>query len=200
MPLDATSQNYALNQLGSNKLLWASLHSAYSATGTNELSGGSYARQAATWSSASGGVLSLTTTLPSFLVASGATVEFIGFWDASTSGNFQGMFPNSAGAAPYTFSASASSNVFTAPGSSYSNGNTVVIFPTSGSTTPGGFTAGTVYYVVSASSDTFKLSATSGGSAITVTADGSGIVQAITPETFGSAGSFAVNASSITLA
>lgn len=199
MPLSTAAEDYALDQLGSNNLLYASLHSAYSASGSNEISGGSYARQAATWSAASGGSKSLTTTLPSFSVPASASVEFIGFWTLSSSGTFQGMIPNG-GASPYTFAASASNNVFTAPGSAYSNGATVVVFPTAGSTTPGGFTAGTVYYVVSASSDTFKLSASSGGSAITVTADGSGIVQAITPESFGAAGTFSVTSGAITLA
>jgi len=199
MPLDATSQDYALDQLGTNKLTFASLHTAYSATGANEVNGGSYARQAATWSAASAGSKALTTTLPSFSVPASTTVEYLGFWDASTLGNFQGMFP-AGGGTVYTFTASASNNIFTAPGSGYSNGATVVIFPTAGSTIPGGFTAGTIYFVVSASTDTFKLSATSGGSAITVTADGSGIVQVITAETFAGAGTYAVSAGTLTLA
>ena len=199
MPLSTGSENYALDQLGTNKLTYASLHTAYSSTGTNEVSGGGYARQAATWSAASGGSKSLAATLPSFTVPSSTTVEFVGFWDASSSGNFGGMFPNG-GASPFTFSASSSNNVFTAPGSGYSNNATVVIFATAGSTLPGGFTAGTVYFVVSASTDTFKLSATSGGSAITVSADGSGIVAGITTETFGSAGTFALTSGSVTLA
>jgi hypothetical protein len=198
MPLASVSENYALDQLGTNKLLYASLHSAYSATGTNEVSGGSYARQAATWSAASGGSKSLTTTLPSFSVPASTTVEYIGFWDALTVGNFQGMFPNGGGTV-YTFTATTASSTFTASGSGLSNNTTVTIFPTAGSTTPGGFTAGNLYYVVSASTDTFKLSATSGGSAVTVTADGSGIVQLLTPETFGSSGTFAISSGAITL-
>jgi len=198
MPLSSTAENYALDQLGSNKLLYVSLHTAYSATGTNEVTGGGYARQAATWSAASGGSKALAAVLPSFSVPSSTTVEFVGFWDASTSGNFQGMFPNGGGA-PFTFSAAAATSVFSAPGSSYSNGQTVVVFPTAGSTTPGGFTAGTVYFVINASTDTFKLSATLSGSAVTVSADGSGIVAAITPEAFGSSGTFALTSGSVTL-
>jgi hypothetical protein len=198
VPLVTVSADYALDQLGSNKLLYASLHTAYSATGANEVSGGSYARQAATWSAASSGSKALTTTLPSFSVPGSTTVEYIGFWDASTAGNFQGMFPNGGGTV-YTFTATTASSTFTASGSALSNTTTVTVFPTAGSTTPGGFTAGSLYYVVSASTDTFKLSATSGGSAITVTADGSGIVQLLTPETFGGAGTFAISSGAITL-
>src|SRR5580693_9428138 len=182
MPLSTTANDAALNYLAANDLLYVSLHTAYSSSGTNEVSGGGYARQAATWSSASGSSVSLAATLPSFSVPSATTVEFVGFWSASSGGNFEGMFPNG-GASPYTFSAQASNSIFVAPGSGYSNGQTVVIFPTAGSTVPGGFTAGTVYYVISASTDTFELSATLSGSAITVTANGSGIVAAVTPET-----------------
>jgi hypothetical protein len=198
MPLSTGAENYALDQLGTNKMTFASLHTAYSSTGTNEVTGGGYARQAATWSSASGGSKSLAAVLPSFSVPSSTTIEFVGFWDAGSSGNFQGMFPNG-GAAPFTFSASASTDVLSAPGSGYSNNQTVVWFATAGSTTPTGITAGTVYYVVSASTDTFKLSATSSGSPIDITADGSGIVAAITPELFGSAGTFALTSGSVTL-
>jgi len=198
MPLATTAENYALDQLGTSKMLYASLHTAYSSSGANEVTGGGYARQAATWSAASGGSKSLASVLPSFSVPSSTTVEFVGFWDASTSGNFQGMFPNG-GASPFAFSATTAASVFTAPGSGYSNGQTVVLFLTAGATLPGGFTAGTVYYVINASTDTFKLSATLNGSAVTVTVDGSGIVAGITPETFGSAGTFALTSGSVTL-
>lgn len=200
MPLSNYAEDKALDYLGANDLTYVSLHNAYNASGVGgtELTGGGYSRQVATWSTASGGSKSLASTLPSFSVASASTVAFIGFWDASSSGNFGGMFPNG-GAAPYTFAASSSNNVFTAAGSSYSNGQTVVIFATAGSTLPGGFTAGAVYYVVSASTDTFKLSTSSGGTAVTVTADGSGIVAGITQETFGSAGTFALTSGSVSI-
>ncbi len=86
-----------------------------------------------------------------------------------------------------------------APGSSYSANQTVVVFPTAGSTLPSGLTAGTVYYVKSPSSDSFSLSASSGGSAISLSADGSGIVQAITVETFAGAGTMPVASGSVSL-
>ena len=44
-----------------------------------------------------------------------------------------------------------------------------------GGTLPTGITIGTTYYVVNKTDDTFQVSATSGGSAITLTGDGSGI-------------------------
>jgi hypothetical protein len=195
MPFVAYSSDYMLNQWATNHGLYASLHSAYSSSGTNELTGGSYARVAITWGSASAETLSLSGTPYTFNVPASSTVAWIGFWDASTSGNFSGMLPNG-GASPYAFAAPASTDILLAPNSAYSANQQVVVFPTGGAALPTGLTAGVIYYVSAPSSDSFKLAATSGGTAINLTADGSGIVQAITPEAFGSSGTFAVNSGS----
>ena len=90
-------------------------------------------------------------------------------------------------------------NKFTAPGTTYTNGQTVILEAVTGVSLPGGFSADTVYYVVSASGDTFSLAATSGGSAITVTSDGAGIVGVIQAQAIlnGSRASFLANALSI---
>jgi hypothetical protein len=63
--------------------------------------------------------------------------------------------------------------VFTVPGSAYANGVPVAL---SGASLPTGFSASTVYYVVSSSGSTFELSATSGGGAIASSSTGSGTV------------------------
>jgi hypothetical protein len=170
---------------------WMSVHSAYSATGGSELSGGSYARVNVTWGSPSAESVSLSGAPYTVNIPSSGTAAFTGFWSASSGGTFAGMFPCGNFTA-YTFAAVASSSTFTAPGSSFSNATTVVMFATAGSALPGGFTAGTVYYVITASSDSFQLSATSGGSAVTVTADGSGIVQQIASQAFLTAGTLSV--------
>jgi hypothetical protein len=184
----------------SSIIAYASLHSAYSSSGANELTGGSYARQTVTWSAASGGSKGDSAVGGAFSVPAASTVAFVGLWSALSSGTFAGMGPNDAGT-QYAFTATdASPCVFTAPGSSYSNGSTVVLFPGAGGTLPTGFTAGAVYYVVSASTDTFELSATSGGSAINSSAVGSGIVQAVTLELFGAAGTYTLNTETLSLA
>jgi hypothetical protein len=94
----------------------------------------------------------------------------------------------------------ASPAVFTAPGSALANGTPVVLSaPPAPQALPGGFTAGTTYYVVSASGATFELAATSGGSALNSSSAGAGIVtqlvqqylRVITSGTFSSA-TFAV--------
>ena len=195
MPFVAYSSDYMLNAWASAHGTYASLHSAYSASGANELAGGSYARIAITWGSASAETLNLSGTPYTFNVPASATVAWIGFWDALSGGNFSGMLPNG-GAAPYTFSAPAATDILLAPNSAYTANQQVVVVPTGGSTLPSGLVTGTIYYVSAPTTDSFKLSATNGGSAINLTTDGSGIVQAITPEAFGGAGTFAVNSGS----
>ncbi|MCK9921597.1 hypothetical protein MXD61_06790 [Frankia sp. AgPm24] len=177
---------------------YASLHSAYSATGTNELTGGSpaYARQAIAWDAASGGVVSLTGT-ESFNVPAGATVAWLGLWSAVTTGTFYGMIPNG-GFAPKPF-VGATSDTLTAPGHGLSNGQRVVVLA-AGSTLPTGLTEGTIYWVISVSGDAFSLSTTQGGSAVDLTAAGSGIVQRIAPEAYELQGTFEVSDINITAA
>lgn len=59
-------------------------------------------------------------------------------------------------------------------GHPYSNGDVLRIVGATGATLPGGLFSTLVYYVVSAAADTFKLSLTSGGSAIDISSAGSG--------------------------
>ena len=198
MPVSTTAQNYMLAQETSNKATYCSLHTAYSSSGVNELSGGSYARQATAWGAPSGGVISLSNT-PTFSVPAANTVRYIGLWDASSSGNFHGMFPNSAGNNAYAFAAGTATSIFLAPGSSYAASAPVVLFASPGSTLPSPFAAGTTYYVASPTTDTFELASSVGGGAVTVTADGAGIVQYIAPEGFVGSGTFTVSTGSLTM-
>ena len=61
-----------------------SLHSADpGATGANEISGGSYTRQAPTFNAASTGARALNADL-TFSVPAGSTVSFVGYWSGTT--------------------------------------------------------------------------------------------------------------------
>ena len=85
--INATLRNTSYT---SPSAVYISLHTADptdAGTGT-EVSGGSYARQSATFGAPSNGV-STTTADISFPQASGSwgTIGWIGIWDASTSGN-----------------------------------------------------------------------------------------------------------------
>ena len=71
---------------------YASLHTADpSTTGANEVTGGSpaYARKAVNFNAASAGSMG-SSNAPVFDVPAGTTVAYVGYWDASTSGNFIG--------------------------------------------------------------------------------------------------------------
>ena len=75
----------------------------------------------------------------------------------------------------YDFTATdASPGVLTAAGSAYSNGTPVQL---TGASLPAGLLGATTYYVVNASTDTFELANTSGGSPLNTTSTGSGSVQ-----------------------
>jgi len=71
------------------------------------------------------------------------------------------------------FTVAISTEIITAVGHPYANGDAVRVWNTGGAL-PTGLSASTDYYVISASGDTFKLAATSGGSAIDITAAGTG--------------------------
>lgn len=70
---------------------YASLHTAEpDANGSNEVSGGSYTREAITWASASGGTAVSDAPIV-FDVPTGTTITHLGYWSASTAGTFYGF-------------------------------------------------------------------------------------------------------------
>jgi hypothetical protein len=172
-----------------------SLHSAFSITGANELTGGSpaYARQAITWGAAASGSVSLGGA-ETFDVPAGATVAFIGTWSAISAGTFRGMWPAQATAdSPKPFTAADTGDLFTCDAHGYANADRVVFWDLgAGSVLPTGITEGTIYWVISVSGDTFQVSTTQGGAAVTLTSDGGGQVHKITPEAFAGQGTYQV--------
>lgn len=93
MGLTVAAKNAALDYLGANKLLYCSGHTvdAPGSGGTNEVTGGTYARVAVSWSAASGGVLTSTTTPFDLNMPSGTNLRSIGLWDSASGGTFQGV-------------------------------------------------------------------------------------------------------------
>lgn len=92
MPYSTHAKNYMLDQLGTNKALYYSLHTADPGdTGATEVSGGApaYARKAAAWNAAAAGAKD-NSNAPVFDVPGGTTVSYVGLWDALTVGNFIG--------------------------------------------------------------------------------------------------------------
>lgn len=72
-----------------------------------------------------------------------------------------------------TFTADSLTDILTATAHGLSNGQTLEV-SNSGGGLPGGLSAVTTYYVISSTTNTFKLSLTSGGSAIDITSNGTG--------------------------
>lgn len=173
---------------------FGAVHTAYSATGANEVTGGSYARQALVWSGATGTPPTKSlTTFPTWPIPAGTTIAWWSGWDTVTVGNFLFMLPLGGGALK-PFSAEASDlagDTLSSPAHGFTAGQSVVCW---GSILPAPLAVGTIYYVIAAGigTDTLELSTSSGGSAVNITAAGVGFLQRIIPEVFGSAGTYAL--------
>lgn len=196
----------ALDESLATGIKFLSAHSAYSTTGTNELTGGSpaYARKAATWAAASGTPpTKVTSAAVTFDVAAGSTVAWIGYFDASTAGTFLGMGPAGGGARRQmgTFSGDLAGDTIQSPTHGLSAGNQVVFWASSGAVLPSPLAEGTIYFVIATglTTDVFEVSTTSGGSAVNLTAIGDGEFQTIVPEVFAGQGQYTVSSDTLSV-
>lgn len=174
-----------------------SLHTAWSTTGANEVTGGSYARQSITWNAAASAALN-SSNAPSFSVPSGNTIRFIGFWETAASPDtFSGMLPNqqSGDVIPARFIIDTTADTIEWPSHGFALDEGIVFL---GGTPPAPLVEGTVYYVHNTTTDNFQVQTTQGGSpgsAVNLTTQGDQDVLAwqIREETFGSDGTFNLN-------
>lgn len=165
----------------------ASAHSAFpGVTGANELSGGGYARVAASFGSATTGVRSLSSGV-NLTIPAGATVRWLGLWNAST---FLGYAVNAG--VPREFICDSATDTVACPAHGYVDTNKIVFY---GDAVPGGLTEGTVYFVVNATADSFQVAATSGGAEIDLTSGGGSacVVSSIVEETYGGGGTHTIS-------
>lgn len=167
--------------------VYASLHSADPGlTGANELSGGAgpYARQAITFNTESGGDID-NSSLEDFtgLPAVSGGVMAVGLWDAASAGNFLRFAWLISGADTWLpfITDDPANDTLKSPNHGMVNNDRVVVSSRVVGTTPTGLTDGTVYHVVSATVDNFKVSLTQGGAAVDITADGAALVRRVTP-------------------
>ena len=191
MPLTDAGRNASLDGLAT-VATFASLHTGDpSTTGANEMTGGSpaYARKGITWAASSTGTKANSAACLFDVPAS--TVAYVGLWSAVTAGTFYGYFPATAsGAVPMSANLDATSDAFTSYAHGFTNGQEVLVYDVQTAGLPTGFTEGTRYFVVSATTDTFQLSATSGGAAITVTTSAEVVVQRVLAEVFAAQGQY----------
>lgn len=199
MPLVTAGYNALLSGGLSNVAIFASLHTGDpSTTGANEATGGSpaYARKSITYAAASGGTIASNAAI-TFDVPAG-TFYHVGLWSASTAGTFYGYFPVG-GFAAQSAVVAAGTDTFTSYAHGYANTNQVLVYDIQAGGVPTGLTEGTVYFIIASATDTFQLSATSGGSAINVTADGEIVIQRVLPETFAAQGQYQIPSGSLIL-
>lgn len=160
-------------------------------TAGTEVAGGTYVGQTVTAAGATGGtatgnLLARYTGMPACVVAG------IELWDSAGSPRrlAWGALPQIA------YTVVASTDVFTSSAHGMAN-NDPIQFLTGQS--PTGLSAGTTYYVIAATTNTYQLSATVGGSAVNVTADGGGNVIKCKAVTAGDALEVASGALSVTV-
>lgn len=172
----------------------ASLHTAFSVSGANEVTGGSYARQSITWNAAASGALD-SSNAPSFSVPSSNTIRFIGFYDTVPSPDvFQGMLPNQQAGdeGPRRFVVDVTNDEIEDPTNAFVDDENLVFI---GGTPPDPLVEGTVYWIISRTAALYQVSATQGGGAIALTDQGDQDVRIwqIREETFASDGTFNLN-------
>jgi hypothetical protein len=213
MPFNVTAQNVALDALdeSATQITHVGVFTvADPGTSTNfsgtEATGGSpaYARQSVTWAAASSGQKTNSGSL-TFDVPAGS-YGFFGLFNASTgnTNNYRGYIPFGGASAIKGFATAdttLTNDQFLAPGHGMSDTDRVVLYNVFGGTIPVGLTEGTVYFVVSSATNTFKVSTTSGGAAVDITGLGNGQVfyQRVVPEVFASQGQITVAASALVL-
>lgn len=174
-----------------------SLHSGDPSTsGANELSGGGYGRQTVTWNAAAGGQRSSAGPLI-FTVAPATTIYHFGLWSAAGP-TFYGYMPLGA-KTPRVGVTTAATDLVTSPGHGLVDGRQIVVFDLTASGTPTGLTEGNVYFVVSATTDTFQVADTSGGGADNLTSDSQVGFCEVVPEVFGGGGTLTISAGGLIL-
>lgn len=179
-----------------------SLHTGVpDATGSNEVTGGSYARQPLTsgdWNAASGGQQTNSASLV-FSVPAATTVFFVGMWTAVSGGTYLGTFGLGSALIGAT-TVAATGDLFTSNAHGLINTDRVVFTPFNAETLPGTVSAATVYFVISSTTNTFQISTTSGGAAVNVSSDAEAVFQKTVPVVFTLAGSLTYPAGQLVIA
>lgn len=192
MTIPSTTKN---NMLNGQTFTLASLHTAFpGTTGANEVTGGApaYAQKAITINAASGGSRLLNAGVTFDVPA--CTVKWVGFWNAAV---FIGCAPNG-GATPFNFMAVPSSDLVYAVAHGLPANQKIAFF---NGTPPAPLVEGTTYFAVTVTTDTFQVSATSGGAAIDLTAAATFgcVVAAITEDVYAAQGTHSLTAATVAI-
>jgi hypothetical protein len=173
----------------------------FDATGT-ELIGGSpsYARKPVVWNAPAAGRADNTADM-FFDVPPVTTVAFHGGFSALNGGTNYFVLPvqGAVQAAPQACTFDTTGDLFTSFGHGYGNGTRIYLSDVAGGGLATGFDENTLYYVVNTTTDTFKLSATLGGAAITTTTSFEAFATKCVPEDFAAQGQYKIPAGGLAL-
>lgn len=179
---------------------YISLHTADPGeTGANEVTGGTYARVQVDFTAASGGALS-NVALADFTGLPTTTVVGWAAWDASSGGNcFWTGWLSTYSVLGLCRAGDLSANDVQSDVHGLAADDRVVFEAWEDATVPAGITAGTLYFVIATglTTDAFRVSTTSGGSAVDVTAHGSAVVRRVVPVPVTGGEVFRFNASAL---
>ena len=173
-------------------------------TGTNEVTGGSYAREDVTtlFNSASSGSV-VTNADIEFPDMPAVDVVAISLWDDPSAGNC--LWTGHLTGSPVVrgvFSAEADDETLTAKGHGLVADDRVVFSAEGlGVTLPTGLTAGVIYWVraTGLTTDAFTVSTTQGGGAVNITADGNGAFTKVVPKSVGAGDTLRVASGALTI-
>lgn len=161
---------------------------------SNEVTGGSYARQQADFAAAASGTTSNSANID-FTSMPTTTVVAFGIFDAVSAGNcFWTGWLSTVGRVGVVDAAGITSNDIISPAHGFVADDRVVLEAIEGETTPTGITAGTLYYVLSAglTTDTFNISSSSGGAEVDISAKGVGMFRLVTVKSVNSGDTFRI--------
>ncbi|MEM9710587.1 MAG: hypothetical protein AAGA17_00105 [Actinomycetota bacterium] len=153
------------------------------------------ARVAVEWDAAASRIGD-NTNAEDITVTAGGTVFWVAGYTALSGGTQHSKTP-----AGSTFKRPAlvenTGDLITLPAHGLSDNDRVIVEEHNGEGLPTGLAAETFYYVVSATTDTFQVSLTEGGAAVTISADGVVYVQDAIPNPFPSGGTYQIAAGAL---
>lgn len=208
MPFNDAAKNVMLDGLdeSASQITYIGCHTVTDpGTGANALSGeatgGSYARQPVTWaagaSAAKANSGALTIPVPA------GSYAFLTFFNhvSANSTNYRGYAPINGTAKGFgtVDSAGASADAIQSAAHGLADNDRVMVFNVFAESLPTGLTEGTIYYVVTSTTDSFEVSATLGGSSVNITGIGELFFQKVIPETFASDGAITVDIGALVL-
>lgn len=204
MPFNTTSKHVMLDSLdeSNSQITHIGAHTVTDpGTGVNanagEASGASYARQASTLGAAA---TELKTNSVALLIpVEAGTYGFLTFWNASTgnTNNYRG-YAHMGGASAlkgfFSTDPTLTNDTLFSVAHGMADGDRVMLYNVFAETLPTGISEGTIYFVVSSATNSFKVSLTLGGAAVDITAlgGGEGYWQRLVPEQFAAPGFISV--------